>query len=85
MATGGMGILAMGPPCQANRAWHGCEPALTIVPTFVVASVLTSILALIVLLWTAVRVHRKHGGLLLMLLSLLLLLVGGGSIPRSWH
>ena len=79
VAPSGIGIVAIGPPCQASRAWHACEPAMTIMPTFFVAGVLTIIVALIVLLWTAAFVHRKNGGLIL--LSLVLLLVGGGFIP----
>lgn len=35
-APGGMYILAMGPPCQTNKMWHGCEPAMTIIPNFFV-------------------------------------------------
>ena len=38
VAPGGMYILAMGPPCQTNKMWHGCEPAMTIIPNFFVVA-----------------------------------------------
>src|SRR5260370_39616768 len=74
-------IRAMGPPCQANTAWHGCEPAMTIIPTFFVTGVLAIIVSLLVLLWAAAFVQWKHGGLVLILLSIIQLLVGGGFVP----
>ena len=75
-----MSILAMGPPCQANRVWHDCYPAMTIIPNFFVTGVLAIIVSLIVILWAAVFVQRKNGGLVLILLSIIQLLVGGGII-----
>ena len=77
----GLLINAIGSPCQPNTAWHACEPAMTLLPTFFVAGVLTMLVALIVLLWAAAFVQRTNGGLVLLLLSLLLLVVGGGFIP----
>jgi hypothetical protein len=38
VAPGGMYILAIGPPCQTNKMWHGCEPAMTIIPNFFVVA-----------------------------------------------
>ncbi len=81
VAPGSIMINAMGPPCQANKMWHACEPAMTIMPTFFVAGVLAIIVSLIVILWAAAFVQRKYGGLVLILLSIILLLVGGGFIP----
>lgn len=80
-APGGMYILAMGPPCQTNKMWHGCEPAMTIIFNFFVSGVIAIIVSLIVIVWAAAFVQRKHGGLILILLSILQLLVGGGFVP----
>lgn len=71
---GGMYILAMGPPCQTNKMWHGCEPAMTIIPNFFVTGVLAIIVSLVVIVWAAVFVQRKHGGRVLILLSIIQLL-----------
>src|SRR5258708_14023291 len=80
VAPSGVFILAMGPPCQANMVWHDCYPAMTIIPNFFVTGVLTIIVSLFVILWAAVFVQRKNGGLVLILLSIIQLLVGGGFI-----
>jgi hypothetical protein len=71
-------ISAMGPPCQANRVWNGCEPAMTIIPSFFVTGVLAIIVGVIVLAWAAAFVQRRNGGSVLMLLSITLFAVGGG-------
>jgi len=57
------------------------EPAMTIVPNFLVTGVLTIICGLIVAVWSAKFVQRKNGGLVLVLLSIMMLLVGGGLFP----
>jgi len=54
------------------------EPAMTIVPSFLVTGVLTIIFGLLVAIWAAKFVQRKNGGLVLILLSIIMLLVGGG-------
>jgi hypothetical protein len=74
-------ITAIGPPCQPATAWHGCEPALTLIPSFLVTGVLAMVVALVVLIWSAAFVQRDHGGVVLLLLMILLFLVGGGLIP----
>lgn len=38
-------ISAIGPPCQPATAWHACEPALTLIPGFLVTVVLASSVA----------------------------------------
>ncbi len=81
VAPGGIYLLAIGPPCQANTVWHGCEPAMTIIPNFFVTGILAMIVSLIMMLWAAAFVQRKYGGLVLILLSIPLLLVGGGFVP----
>ena len=32
----GLLITSMGPPCDPVQVWHGCEPAMTVVPSFLV-------------------------------------------------
>lgn len=59
----------------------GGEPAMTIVPSFLVAGVLTIIFGIIVAVWAAAFVQRKNGGAILILLSIVMLLVGGGIVP----
>jgi hypothetical protein len=72
---------SMGPPCAPATAWNACEPALTILPNLLAAGILTVLFGLVILIWSAAFVQRKHGGLVLMLSSLALLLVGGGVFP----
>jgi hypothetical protein len=79
VAPGGILINAIGP--QAKSVWQGREPALTIIPSFFVTGVLAIIVSLIVILWAAAFVQRKHGGLVLILLSILQFLVSGGLAP----
>jgi hypothetical protein len=57
------------------------EPAMTIVPSFLVAGMLTVIFGLLVAIWAAKFVQRKKGGVILILLSIIMLLVGGGLFP----
>jgi hypothetical protein len=56
----------------------GGEPAMTIVPNLLVTGILTIIVSLAVIVWSAAFVQRKNGGLILILLSTTMLLVGGG-------
>lgn len=81
VAPSGMMIHAIGPPCQPDKVWHGCEPAMTLVPNFFVTGVLAIIVGLMVILWSAAFIQRKNGGVVLILLSIALLLVGGGLAP----
>ncbi|MGB8214792.1 MAG: hypothetical protein WCE68_14645 [Anaerolineales bacterium] len=79
---GGIMIYAIGvPPCQPAAVWHGCEPAMTLIPNFLLTGILAILAALVVLAWAAWRVQRKNGGLILILLSIVMLLVGGGFFP----
>jgi len=81
VAPGGIGINAIGAPCQGDVVWHACLPAVTIVPNFLVTGILAIVLSLIALVWATVFIERKNGGWVLILLSILMLLVGGGFIP----
>ncbi|HVN54919.1 MAG TPA: hypothetical protein VMT46_11365 [Anaerolineaceae bacterium] len=72
---------SMGPPCDPKVAWSGCEPALSILPNLLISGILTVLISLAVIAWSAAFVQRKNGGTALILLSLLLLLIGGGFFP----
>jgi hypothetical protein len=61
--------------------WNACEPAMTIVPSFLITGVLAMVTSVIILIWSAAFIQRKHGGLVLMLLCIPLLLFGGGIFP----
>jgi hypothetical protein len=80
VAPGGILIHAIGPPCQANREWHTCFSAISIIPNFFVTGILAIIVSLIVILWAAAFVQRRHGGWFLILLTIIQFLVGGGII-----
>ncbi len=77
----GVMIVSMGPPCVPEEVWNACEPALTIIPNFLISGILSVILGLSIIIWSAKFIHRKHGGIVLLLLSLALLLFGGGIFP----
>jgi hypothetical protein len=72
---------SMGAPCIPEQAWSACEPAVSVLPNLLIAGILTVIVGLLILVWSAAFVQRKHGGLILILLSVLLILVGGGVFP----
>jgi hypothetical protein len=77
----GLMIFSMGPPCDPEVAWNICEPAMTILPSFLITGILAVILGLAIFVWSVGFVQRKQGGLVLMLLSVALLLFGGGLFP----
>ena len=75
----GIMIEAIGP---AQRFWeYGIEPALTIVPNFLVTGILAIILGLLVTVWSCAFIDRKYGALILLFMSITLWLVGGGFAP----
>jgi hypothetical protein len=76
-------IASIGPPCDPEKVWNLCEPAMTVIPSFLVTGILATVLGLITMVWAAAFVHRKHGGIILILLSIGLLLVGGGLFPPA--
>ena len=67
--------------CDPVKIWHACEPAMSLLPTFLVAGILTILLSLVIIVWSAAFVQRKSGGLVLLLLLVALLLAGGGFFP----
>lgn len=76
MPTGGLFIFAIG---EAQKMWpHGNEPALTLLPTFLLAGILSMIVGLTLIVWSLGFVHKRNGATVLILLFVLLLLVGGG-------
>ena len=77
----GLMIVSMGPPCVPEQIWNACEPAMTIIPNFLIAGILSVIIGLAILIWSAAFVQRKQGGAVLILLSVALLLFGGGIFP----
>jgi len=79
---GGLVIHAIGSPCQPHTAWHGCEPALTVIPSFRATGIAAMLLALAVLIWAAAFVNRQHDGLILLLLVALFL--AGGGFTTFW-
>jgi hypothetical protein len=74
-------IEAMGPPCDPETVWHLCEPAMTVIPNFLVTGIIATLLGILTMGWAAFFVHSQRGGLVLILLSTALLLTGGGLFP----
>jgi hypothetical protein len=74
-------FASIGTPCVPEKAWHACEPAMTILPNLLIAGILTVLMGLLIMLWSVAFLQRKNGGSLLILLSVVLLLVGGGFFP----
>src|SRR3990172_7882550 len=63
-------FASWGPPCVPEEAWHACEPAMTVVPNLLIAGILTVVLGVLTMIWSAAFVQRKHGGWVLILLSI---------------
>ena len=61
----------------------GHEPAMTLIPNFLVTGIAALIAGLAIVIWSAAFVQQKHGAAVLFLLSVFLLLVGGGFGPIS--
>jgi hypothetical protein len=79
VAPRGLMIEAIGP---AQRVWeYGVEPALTIVPSFLVTGILAVILGLLVTLWSVAFIDSTYGAGVYLLLAVSLFLVGGGFAP----
>jgi hypothetical protein len=74
-------IASMGPPCEPTEIWNACEPAMTIIPNFLVTGILAIIFGLAILIWSIAFIQRKHAGVVLILLSIALLMFGGGLFP----
>ena len=61
--------------------YMGGEPAMTIIPNFLVTGMLTLLVSSALIVWAAGFSNRKHSGWVMLLLSTLMLLVGGGFGP----
>ncbi len=72
---------SMGPPCIPEQVWNACEPAMSILPNFLITGILSMLIGLGIIIWSAGFVQRKQGGRVLILLSIALLLFGGGIFP----
>ncbi|MDD5082324.1 MAG: hypothetical protein PHU08_03005 [Dehalococcoidales bacterium] len=57
------------------------EPAMSIIPNFLVTGILAILFSLVFTVWVTMFIHRRNGGLFLILLSIIMLLVGGGIFP----
>jgi len=79
--TPGLAFPSWGPPCVPEEIWHACEPAMSILPNFLITGILAMLLSLILIVWAGWFVQRRHGGWVQMALSVLLLLFGGGFFP----
>lgn len=78
----GLMFTSWGPEvCDPAKIWHGCEPAMSLVPNFLATGILALLLSLAILIWSAAFVQKKHGGMVLLFLSLAQLLLGGGFFP----
>jgi len=77
----GLMINSMGPPCQPEAVWHRCEPAMTILPSFLITGILAVAIGAFFILWSLAFVQRKAGGLVLIFSSIPMLLFGGGIFP----
>jgi hypothetical protein len=67
--------------CDPAKLWHACEPAMSILPNFLLSGILTVLLSLAVTAVSIWLLQREYGGLGLILLSIVLLLFGGGFFP----
>lgn len=80
-APSGLIFNAIGPPCQVEKVWHACFPALTLIPNLFITGIAAILVGLGMAVWAAALAERRSGGLVLVALSLLALLVGGGFVP----
>jgi len=81
VATNGLKVMAVGSFELPFPFGH--EPAMTLIPNFLVTGVAALIVGLAVIVWSAVFVQKRYGAGILLLLSAILLLVGGGFGPIS--
>jgi hypothetical protein len=79
VAPNGIKILAVGPPGLPFPFGH--EPAMTLIPNFLVTGIFAMTFGLLIIIGAAMFVQKEHGAVLLLLLSIILLLVGGGFGP----
>ena len=81
VAPKGLKILAVSPSELPFPFGH--EPAMTVIPSFLITGIFAILVGLAITLWSAAFIQRKYGAAVLLLLSVLLLFVGGGFGPIS--
>jgi len=59
----------------------GGEPGMTVVPNLLATGLLTIVVSLALMVWSAAFVQKRNGGRAQILLSITMLLVGGGFGP----
>jgi hypothetical protein len=74
-------FASMGSPCDPVKAWNACEPAISIIPSYVIMGIVTILLGTMLAVWSGFFVQRKAGGWITLLLSVLLFFSGGGFFP----
>jgi hypothetical protein len=67
--------------CDPAIIWHACEPAMSILPSFLASGIITVLLGLAIMAWSTWFLQSRHGGVVLILLSIAFLLFGGGFFP----
>jgi hypothetical protein len=88
-ASHGLGEMLQGivaPSGLFIKAWPGLtalngEPAMTIIPNFLVAGILTMIVGVMLAIWAGRFMQSSHGPVITVMLSAAMLLVGGGIFP----
>ena len=74
-------IASIGAPCVPEEVWHLCEPAMTILPNFLITGILSMLLGLATMIWAGAFLRRSWGATILVVLSIGLLFFGGGIFP----
>jgi hypothetical protein len=77
----GLVISSIGPPCLPDEIWNACEPAMTMIPNFLISGILSVLLGFMLIIGSVLFIQMKYAGWGMILLSILLLLTGGGFFP----
>ena len=75
----GLVFYAVGPPCRPDAVWHGCLPAMTVIPCLFCTGLVAVLIGVLTVIWSLL-LRRKRGGLGLIILSVLMALTGGGFV-----
>lgn len=49
----GLMIASMGPPCAPKAIWNACEPAMTVIPSFLITGIVATLLGILTMIWSA--------------------------------
>ncbi len=77
----GLLIYAIGPACDPELVWHGCFPALTVLPSYPASGIAAILISLYLLVWVTELSDTPHAARMITLFSILLLPFGGGFVP----